>query len=578
MRPHPTKFHLSPRSMTVGLVALTAIAGAAAFQGPRAYSPRAVVAADYTHAEKFLGAGFAGLETHSGVVANWLPDERFWYDVTTERGVEYYLVDPAKGTRVPAFDEVKVAAAISAAGGTAETAYHLQLANLQFPADSTVSFNVGNKRWTCDRSGSQCSAAGAALTESEGGGGAGRGGGRAGRGDAGPPLNVAPDGRAGVFIRDYNLWARDIATGRETQLTTDGVKDFGYATDDAGWSHSDRAVGLWSPDSRRIATFQQDMRGVGENYLVSTPNMAVGPHPLLEAWKFPLPGDKVVTTIQRVVISLDGPKTVRFQMPADQHRSTDWDDVRFAPNQDVDWSPDGAHIAFISTARYHNQENLRIADTATGVVRDVYEEKVPTYYESGQGGNNFRYLPASNEFIWFSERSGWGQLYLYDSETGKLKNQITSEKGVDPYFLHLYRVDFDGRNQKLLTPEPANHTIAFSPSGKYFIDTYSTPDKPAVAELRDDEGKLILPLEKADISKLSAAGWKPPISVTVKGRDGVTDIYGLMFRPTTFDAKKKYPIVKPYLSRTADWERGQPQFFRVARRLPGACRARLRCC
>jgi dipeptidyl-peptidase 4 len=581
MRLHATQFHLSPRLMIAGLAAFIVIAAAAAFQGRAAYTPRAVVAADYTRAEKFLGAGLAGLETHSGVVANWLPDDRFWYDVTTERGVEHYLVDPAKATRGPAFDEVKVAAALSSATGTAYAAYHLELTNLQFPAtDSTVSFNLGNQRWSCDRAGASCSAAGAALTASEGGGGAGRGGGRAGRGgagrgggragrgDAGPPLNVAPDGKAGVFIRDYNLWARDMATGRETQLTTDGVRDFGYATDDAGWSHSDRAVGLWSPDSRRIATFQQDMRGVGENYLVSTPNMAVGPHPLLEAWKFPLPGDKVVTTIQRVVISLDGPKIVRFQMPPDQHRSTDWDDVRFAPNQDVDWTPDGSHIAFISTARYHNQENVRIADTATGAVREVYEEKVPTYYESGQGGNNFRYLPASNEFIWFSERSGWGQIYLYDSETGQLKNQIStvsgqvtsirrldekarvvyfyassSERGVDPYFLHLYRVDFDGKNQKLLTPEPANHTVAFSPSGKYLVDSYSTPDKPAVAELRDEEGKLILPLEKADVSKLTAAGWKPPIPVTVKGRDGVTDIYGLMFRPTSFDANKKYPIV-----------------------------------
>src|SRR5262249_50964862 len=150
-----------------------------------------------------------------------------------------------------------------------------------------------------------------------------------------------------------------------------------------------------------------------------------------KAWKYPLPGDDVVTTIQRVVIDVADPHTVRLQMPADQHRSSLCDDVacRGGEWSDVAWSPDGASLAFVSTSRDHTMETLRGADTATGVVRDVLQEKVPTFYESGNGRVNWRYLPASKEAVWFSERDNWGQLYLYDLETGKLKNQITSGEG-----------------------------------------------------------------------------------------------------------------------------------------------------
>jgi dipeptidyl aminopeptidase/acylaminoacyl peptidase len=235
----------------------------------------------------------------------------------------------------------------------------------------------------------------------------------------------------------------------------------------------------------------------------------------------------------------------------------------------VQWSADGAHLAFVSTSRDHKREQLRIADTATGEIREVLEESVPTFFESGNGRVNWRYLPESKEIVWFSERDNWGHLYLYDLATGKLKNQITKgnwnvtqllrvdeknrmlyflgvgrEAGRDPYFVHLYRCGFDGKDFTLLTPEDANHDVALSPSGAYFTDSYSKPDVPAVAVLRNADGKLVATLEKTDISRLIiAAGWKPPIPFTVKARDGSTDLYGLMFRPTNFDPAKKYPII-----------------------------------
>ena len=522
----------------------------------------AMTTADYARAEKFVGYNTTPLVYRAGVRANWLADERFWYRVTTPEGSEFVMVDAAKGTRAPAFDQAKLATALSAATGEKYDATHLPFMDFEFSADGgAIIVSVHGRRLQCDLHALTCGAA-----PNAGRGETSPAGGRGGRGGAARMDTPSPDGKRTVFIRDWNLWVRDVASGQERQLTKDGVKDFGYATDNAGWTKSDRAIVIWSPDSKKIATYQQDQRNVGEMYLVET---KVG-HPTLQAWKYPLPGDDVVTMIQRVVIDVDSGNMVRFKMAPDQHRSTLCDDIacRAGEWSDVYWSPDATHIAFVSTSRNHEDEKLRIADASTGGVRDVYDETSKTDLISGNGTIDWRYLPASNEFIWYSERDDWGQLYLYDATTGKLKNKITSgegdvtqllrvdeknrvlyflgvgkESGRNPYFAHLYRVGFDGKNQKLLTPEDANHDVSLSLAGRYFVDSYSTPDTAPVAVLRDADGKLVSKLEEADISKLVATGWKPPVVFTAKARDGATDIYGLMYKPTNLDPNKKYPIV-----------------------------------
>ena len=496
------------KSTTITLLLATASVIALTAQQRPSTTTRALNAADYAHAERFMSWNTTPLVFHNGVSPSWIANDRFWYRVTTPTGNEAILVDPGTGTKAPCTLPV---------------------------CASTAGSNTSGR-------------------------------GRGGRGAAAVITSTSPDGKRAVFIRDWNLILRDTATGQETALTTDGVKDFGYATDNAGWSKSDRPIVVWSPDSRRIATFQQDQRRVGEMYLVST---AVG-HPELQAWKYPLPGDDTVAMIHRVVIDVDAKQVVRLKMPPDQHRSSLCDNLvcRGGDWNDVQWAPDASSVAFVSTSRGHRRTVLRVADPASGNVRDVLEETVKTFFESGNGRVNWRYLPASNEVIWFSERDNWGQLYLYDLQTGTLKRQITTgvgnvtqllhvdttrrvllfqavgkEPGRDPYFTHFYRVSLDGGAAKLLTPEDGNHDISLSPSGRYFVDTYSKPDTAPVAALRDTEGKLIVELEHADIAKLLAAGWKPPQPITVKARDGVTDLYGLMYRPTRLVPGRKYPIV-----------------------------------
>jgi dipeptidyl-peptidase-4 len=517
---------------------------------PLAAQTRVLTVDDYARAESKLGATTNALVFGTAGRPMWLPDGRFAYRATTAAGSAYWLVDPAKKTKVPAFDHARLAAAISATGGPRVDGDHLPLPTFEYSADmKSITYQSPPPRpgrYTCDIVAYTC----AAVAMS-----------------AQAPRNsvTSPDGKRAAYIRNFNLFVTDLATGVEKQLTTDGIKDFGYATNNAGWVRNDNPVLTWSPDSKKIATFQHDGRGTSEMYLVNT---SVGA-PTLQAWKYPLPGDSVIFRISRVVIDVDAGKVVRLQMPPDQHRSTVSDHIACGTRIcDMQWYPDGSAIAFISSSRDHKQAWMRVADANTGVVRTLFDETSKTQIGDAGGVEGMRPLPASKELIWFSEKENWGHLYLHDLATGTLKNRITQgvgnvenieridekartiwfvgggkEVARDPYYLAFYKVGFDGKAQTLLTPENANHSVVLSPDGKYFTDTYSTPVMPPTTVLRDASGKLVLELEKANISKLLATGWKPPTPVTMKARDGKTDIYGLMFTPSTLDSTKKYPIV-----------------------------------
>ena len=460
------------------------------------YAPKKVSASDYQKAEKALRQHTNKLVDLAGIRANWINEDEFFYTDAKDGQIKYFLVN-AKKQKIKEITEE-------------------EFRQLNPP------------------------------------------GGR--RGGA----SVSPDGMKAAYIEDFNLWMRDFNTGEKIQLTFDGEEDFGYATNNAGWTKGTGPVVLWSPDSRKIATFQHDGRGVGEMYMVST---NVG-HPKLEAWKYPMPEDSVIFRIHRIIIDLDQNKIVRLKMDPDPHRSSTTDHIASGGRLiDAEWSADSKQLMFLSNSRDHKEATLRITEAKSGDVRTIHEEKVKTFFESGYRNANWRFLPESNEFIWFTHKTNWGHLYLYDLTTGELKNQITSgdwnvhtiyridpdtrtiyftgmgkEPG-DPYFQYFYRVNMDGSNFSLLSPDSAHHSIQLSPSGKYFIDTYSTPQIPPVVDLRSFKSKKTLRLDESDISKLLATGWEPPMSYNVKARDGKTDLYGMLFKPKDMDPNKKYPII-----------------------------------
>jgi dipeptidyl aminopeptidase/acylaminoacyl peptidase len=534
-----------------------------------AHVPMQYTAAQYAQAEKFMAYNADALVLHEVSDPTWLPDGRMVYRDNGPRGWTYTLVDPVKATKTPAFDLVKLAAALESMNPNPSRPFdpnHLLIGTFTLADhDQTVILGSYGNRVSCDLSGAGvCKALDASAQA--GGGVRGR------RRNIQGGEDIAPDGIHTVFIRDWNLWLRDRATKTETQLTFDGVKDYGYATDNAGWTHSDDPIVVWSPDSKRVATFQQDQRKTGEIYLTNVTNG----HPTLTTLKYPLPGDKDVTMIERVVIDLpakpgDKAKIVRLKMPPDQHRSTLCDDISCRGGSgwdDVEWAADSKSLAFVSTSRDHKHETVRLANPQTGDVRDVLDETTSRFFESGNDKTNWHYLSATNELLWFSERSGWGQLYLYDIATGKLKNAVTSgdwnvtqvlnvdqkartiyfvgvgkESGEDPYYPMYYRVGFDGQKLELLTPERAAHIITPSPDNRFFVDSYSTPIEPQITVLRDATGKTVVDVARADITKLKATGWIPPVQIEVKATDGVTDLYGFLFRPTNFSTDKQYPIV-----------------------------------
>ena len=514
---------------------------------PAQQPPVTVTAQDYARAEAFLGAATSSLVFRASVQPNWLPGGRFWYRNTVPGGAEFILADPAAATRAPAFDHERLASALGAATDTTWAPLALPFRTFDLsPSGDALTARVRDSRLRCDLRAYTCSPPAPAPPRD-------------------PNAITSPDGAKAAFIRDHNLWLRDLDTGAETPLTTDGIEDYGYATNNAGWVKRDSPVLLWSPGSDMIATFQHDGRGVGMMYMATT---NVG-HPELSAWKYPLVGDSLIFRIGRVVIHLDGPRVVRLRMPPDPHRSSTTDHVAGGGGVflDVEWSDDGSRLAFLSNSRDHKRAELRVADPETGAVRDVLEETEENFFESGARTANWRVLEESNEVIWFSKRHNWGHLYRFDLTTGEPLGRVTTgdwnvlqllrvdeeartlyftgagrEPG-DPYFQYLYRIGMDGTGLALLTPDSANHSVTLSPGGDHFVDSYSTPVTPPVTVVRNLDGQRVMELERADISRLAESGWQAPEPFTVKARDGETDLYGLMYKPTHFDPSRSYPVV-----------------------------------
>ena len=357
----------------------------------------------------------------------------------------------------------------------------------------------------------------------------------------------SPDGKWSASIRDYNLYVQHLETDEEIALTEDGTEEDAY---------SDRFH--WSPDSTKLLVLRTRKGDERKVYLIeSSPDDQL--QPKLHNYSYLKPGDQIAIH-----------KPHLFHISDKSHIAIP--DELF-PNpwsiSEIRWSPDSGRFSFLYNQRGHQVLRIISVDAATGQPRAVIDEQSETFID--YSGKQFsHYINDANEIIWMSERDGWNHLYLYDAETGNVKNQITKGPWVvrrvedvneekrqiwfqaggirpeqDPYHIHFCRVNFDGTGLVVLTRSNGTHDITFSPDRRFFLDRWSRVDQPPVTELRSTEdGNLIFELERADWSMLLATGWQPPERFVAKGRDGKTDIYGIIIRPSNFDPGKTYPVIE----------------------------------
>ncbi len=503
--------------------------------------------ADYQRAEKALAWNARKLVFEAEVVPNWIEkSDRCWYRNDKPDAKEFVLVDPERDTQGPAFDHARLAAALSSATGKTYAANKLPFDRIEFvDGGAAIRFEVDRTRWTCNLTGYTCEKSAPAPERRTG---------------------LSPDGKWQAEVRKYNLYVKNVATGEEIQLTSDGEKYWAYATplpssrlmvEQRTEEPKQPPAVFWSPDSKRLVTYRIDSRRAGHFTITqNAPPFQI--RPVMYNVIYPLPGEEVskaeplifdVATRKRTPVEVE-PLEILYQ-----------GGPRFR------WLKDGVHFVFTFTERGYKRVELREADANTGKVRVLIEERSNTFVDPG--ATYQEWLHNDTEVLWSSERDGWDHLYLYDAKNAKLENQVTRgewvvrgirhvddanrqvyflaggrEPGRDPYLTHLYRINLDGSGIQLLTPENSNHTITFSPSGKYFVDVYSRPNVPPVSVLRRADGSVVRVLQRGDASLLLQTGFRYPEPFHGKGRDGTTGIYGIIWRPANLDPAKKYPVVE----------------------------------
>ncbi|WP_240676008.1 S9 family peptidase [Botryobacter ruber] len=500
--------------------------------------------ADYDRAQAF-GASLNDKVYFAPAAFHWLKDEaRFWYSHTTPRGKEFVLVDAQQLQKAPAFDHAALAQGLSRAAGKEVEAYKLPFYTLSFADDGkTIAFDAYGKTWHCDLGTYHCQE----KPKSRDNGRGNRYWG-ANRDELSNGPVTSPDGQWVAFIKNFNVYIHAANNKQEEyQLSFDGSEGEFYS------SHLE-----WSPDSRKLAT--NKVRANKEHLMYFVESSPVDQlQPKLHSRPYLKPGDALPQKKPQLFL-IDSKKQVEVDasLVPDQYHLTN-----------PSWRKDSRAFTVEYNGRGHQIYRVVEVDAVTGQARALVDEQAKTFFS--YSGKKYRYdVEDGKEIIWASERDGWNHLYRYDGKTGKVKNQITKgewvvrsvvkvdeasrtiifeasgrEKGQDPYLVQLYRINFDGKGLTRLTSEDGNHKASFSPDFTYFIDSYSRVDAPQIIVLRSTaDGKVLLELEKADVTELLKTGWKAPEVFTAKGRDNKTDIWGIIIRPSNFDAAKKYPIIE----------------------------------
>ena len=479
---------------------------------------------------------------HAPLAINWSKSGNWlWYAVQTPRGKEFMAVDPAKKKRLVAFDHEQLAKKLSEATQGKIEAYNLPLAGLAYTQDDReIEFKAERFTWTYNLANNSLTKKDPIPTDER------RYWANSDDEKMAKPV-FSPDSTRTAFIKNHNVYVRVEETKEETQLSFDGSEGEYYS----GYVR-------WSPDSKKLVTNKIRPNEKHLIYFVrSSPEDQL--QPKLENREYLKPGDAL--PVRRPQL---------FWVEEKKHLPID--NALFAQQYSLsrlEWRKDSRTFTFEYNQRGHQVYRVLEVDATDGTIRPLIEEKSPTFID--YSGKRFRQdVAEGQEIIWASERDGWNHLYLYDGTTGKVKNQITQGTWVvrnvvnvdekkrtilfaaggvnpqqDPYFVQYYRINFDGSGLTALTTENAHHAATFSPDYTYFVDTYSRVDLPPVTVMRRSrDGSVVMELEKADASEWTKAGWRAPESFVAKGRDGTTDIWGIIIRPTNFDSTKRYPVIE----------------------------------
>ncbi|WP_443913811.1 DPP IV N-terminal domain-containing protein [Phocaeicola plebeius] len=487
---------------------------------------------------------------YAGVVPHWVDQtSAFWYVRQTEKGKEYVKVDVASKKRTALFDQQKMASALTEKAGREINAYNLPLQNCRLNISlDTLRFQLDGKFWAYSIKNNRLLDEGAIPSR-----GKERHWMEVDDEKEGSPV-TSPDGKWTAFIKNDNVYVREVATGKEKQLSQDGTLSNYYSS-----------YIQWSPDSKSVVSCR--IRPVEKRYVYyveSSP--ADQAQPKLHKQEYAKPGDELRFKVPCIFEVESGRRLIP---------STELFSHQYELSGPM-WNADSKAITFEYNERGHKVYRVLEMSAVDGSVRTLIEEKEEKYVNYPRIYRN--YLSDGKRIIWSSERDNYNHLYLYDRATGKPLNQITKgewyvrgvqhvdeaneviyfsangmKKGEDPYLIHYYKINFDGSNLVELTPEEGMHQCWYSSDYKYLLDVYSKVDQAPIAVLRDAKnGKIRMQLDKADISALLANGWKAPEVFSAKGRDGKTDMWGVIYRPSNFDPSKKYPVIEYIYSGPGD--------------------------